>query len=752
MKRIKLLKISLFFIITALCLTAVGLFSACFLSCRRVETDPYGITYTLNPDRKSYCVYDVGLYVREAEIAEEYKGLPVTKIRSGACYDRVFMGEGTGRYLDLITIPQSIKIIEENAFGGRGYVKKIIYGGSVSDWLKISFGSSPIDGGTEIYIEDELLIELNVPDGIEEINRNAFAGYSYLKVLNVPDGVKKINVGAFANCTLLKEVNLGSGIEFLADGVFSGCRSLRTANFKAVSVLSSEDFAYGGALYGCNELENISFGGNINIGNGAFKDNKSLKSFLADGDLCAGDSAFEGCVNLAQLSFDGLNEAGKKSFKDCLSLNEINLSESGLTEISELAFFGCSGLSEIVLPNVIERIGVSAFSGCKNITEITFPDKLKEVCSGAFNYCELLETVNWNCIDCVYEHELTNSSIYIGSVLKTVKFGAQVTRIPEFAFRSCRDLQSVSLSSVLREIGDSAFDLCSRLSDIEIPESVERIGKRAFSDCPLKQISVSSNLTEIGDSAFSGCGDVERITVDASNVNYSFVGNCLVSVRDNKLIKGLSDCVIPDGITAIGYGAFANCTLLTNIVIPDSVTAIEDLAFSNTSITEITLPDGVTVIKYGLFKECENLLSVNLGKFVSNIEVSVFYLSGIKKIIIPDSVTEIEMCAFEKCYYLSEVDLGAGVKSISTWAFGDCDSLKRITIPASMEIIDGAFYNCDNLEMVYFEITEGWSSKIFDDTIGEWIDCEVPYEEFENPETAAKRVKGNHYSGEFIRR
>ena len=85
MKRIKLLKISLFFIITALCLTAVGLFSACFLSCRRVETDPYGITYTLNPDRKSYCVYDVGLYVREAEIAEEYKGLPVTKIRSGAC-------------------------------------------------------------------------------------------------------------------------------------------------------------------------------------------------------------------------------------------------------------------------------------------------------------------------------------------------------------------------------------------------------------------------------------------------------------------------------------------------------------------------------------------------------------------------------------------------------------------------------------------------------------------------------------------
>ena len=315
MEKIKFLKISLLFIFAALCLIATGLFSACFLSCNRVETDPYGITYCLNSDKKSYCVYDVGLYVREAEIAEEYKGLPVTKIRSGACYDRVFMGEGKGRNLDLITIPQSIKVIEENAFGGKGYVKKIIYGGTVSDWLAITFESSPVDFGTGIYIGDELFKELTVPDGIAEINSNAFARYSYLKVLNLPDSVTKICSGAFRYCTSLKvlnipdgvteigtyafwyctsleEVNLGSGIDKLADSVFGGCRSIKTLNLKAVSVLSSENFSYdGGALCGCTEIENISFGGNINLFPETFKGYTALQSFSAGGDLCAGESA-----------------------------------------------------------------------------------------------------------------------------------------------------------------------------------------------------------------------------------------------------------------------------------------------------------------------------------------------------------------------------------------------------------------------------------------------------------------------------
>lgn len=657
MEKIKFLKISLLFIFAALCIIATGLFSACFLSCNRVETDPYGITYYLNSDKKSYCVYDVGLYVREAEIAEEYNGLPVTRIRSGACYDRVFMGEGKGRNLDLITIPQSIKVIEENAFGGKGYVKKIIYGGTVSDWLAITFESSPVDFGTEIYIGDELFKELTVPDGIAEINSNAFARYSYLKVLNLPDSVTKICSGAFRYCTSLKvlnipdgvteigayafwyctsleEVNLGSGIDKLADSVFGGCRSIKTLNLKAVSVLSSENFSYdGGALCGCTEIENISFGGNINLFPETFKGYTALQSFSAGGDLCAGESAFEGCINLAHLSFAKFNEIGIKSFKNCSALSSLDISESDLTEIPDEAFYGCSGLSVLVLSN-----------------------------------------------------------------------------------------------------------------------NIERIGDFAFSYCPLKEISVSGNLGEIGDAAFSGCGDIAEITVDVSNINYLFKNGCLISVRDNKLIKGLADCVIPQGISVIGCGAFENCTLLTQLTIPESVTAIEDLAFCNTSLTEITLPDGVTVINYGLFKECENLSSISLGGYISKIEASAFYLSGIKKITLPDSVKEISIGAFQSCYNLSEVNLGRGIKSISTWAFGDCTALEEIIIPASMEEIDGAFYNCNNLKRINFELTEGWSSEIFDELTGQWIYCVVPPEDFSEPETAAKRVTGNYYSGQFVRR
>ena len=195
------------------------------------------------------------------------------------------------------------------------------------------------------------------------------------------------------------------------------------------------------------------------------------------------------------------------------------------------------------------------------------------------------------------------------------------------------------------------------------------------------------------------CGDeIEYTAFALGSSNYSQAG-----------ITREGDVVIPQyfeyngtyyEVTSIGYGAFQNCTALTELTISDSVTSIGDNAFNDCrSLANITIPDSVTSIGTNAFCGCSSLSSITIPDSVTSISNSLFAgCTGLTSITIPDSVTSIGNQAFSQCISLTNITIPDSVTSIGNSAFESCMSLKSIEIPDSViSIGNRTFYNCTSL-------------------------------------------------------
>ena len=398
---------------------------------------------------------------------------------------------------------------------------------------------------------------------------------------------------------------------------------------------------------------------------------------------CIGWYAFYECSSLTSVMIpDSVTSIEFEAFYDCSSLTSITIPDS-VTSIGWDAFSLCSSLTSITIPDSVTSIGWDAFSHCSSLTSITIPDSVTSIGVGVFSYCSSLTSITIPNSVTSIEYE----AFYDCSSLTSITIPNSVTSIGGYAFYNCSSLTSITIPNSVTGIGDYAFYNCSSLTSITIPDSVISIGGYAFSLCSsLTSITIPDSVTSIGDSSFSYCSSLTSITIpnsvtsigghafsDCSSLTSVTMSDSITSIADN-LFSGctsLTSITIPNSVTSIGKAAFIGCSGLKQINIPDSVISIGMQAFHNCgNLTSVTIGDGVTSIGVEAFSACDRLTSVTIPNNITRIERRVFWgCDELTRITIPDSVVTIEADAFGFCPNLTSVTIGNGVVSIGENAF-----------------------------------------------------------------------------------
>lgn len=262
-------------------------------------------------------------------------------------------------------IPKTIEKIGINPFQNfsRHYTKI-----SISDleaWCRIQLAddsSNPCSISGNLYLNEELIENLEIPESITTLKPYAFSYCSSIKSIKFPENIIGLGKGAFYENTSLTNVTIPNTVTEIGNSVFESCKNLEEAILP-----ENENVSYGTSIFARSGISKIKIPSNMKI---------------------IPEETFIYCQQLTQIDIpEGVTSIGNKAFESS-GLNSITLPTS-VTTIGRRAFADCDNLKEVNIGNGVKEIELYAFYSCPSLTNVCIGKSVNTIKENAFNNANL---------------------------------------------------------------------------------------------------------------------------------------------------------------------------------------------------------------------------------------------------------------------------------------------------------------------------------------------------------------------------
>ncbi len=563
----------------------------------------------------------------------------------------------------------------------------------------------------------------SIPESVTSIGANAFFNCSLLTSILIPSSVTTIGEGAFNSCKKLHAVSIPNSVDSIGDMAFHGCENLIFyISQRNIPPKLGGSYVFNGmpsnamlfVPFGSKNQYDAAFGAYFNPSNAIiegkpFQTTSGIDYMISDTILKTA-SVFKLSPTYSDIILNipstiqynsetyAVTSIGSNAFWGCTNLMGVSIPNS-VREIGDYAFFGCTNLHSIIIPDSVVSVGIAAFKNCTGLDSCSIGNGINSINVNAFQNCTALTScILGNSVNAIDDYAFQNCS-----VLKSIVIPDSTQSIGSYAFTNCSSLDSCIIGKTVTDIGNNAFQNCTALRSIVIPDSIKTLNNSVFQNCTaLQYCIIGKAITTINDSAFQACSALKSIVLPDS---VKFVGPYAFSS-----CSSLDSLDLGAGITNIGIYAFESCIQLTNVTIPESVTTIGVAAFSSCSkiqkvnfnasqcssmgtavtpfynctvLTTIHLGDKATMIPDFAFSNAAALTTVTGGHSIKRIGDKAFYsCTKLGSIVLPDSLTFIGNDAFYRCNELRNITLGKFIDSVGTNAFSNCGRLQSVRIEA----------------------------------------------------------------------